>query len=63
MSEFTLYIKKVEEDILIISFYVDDLLVIGSNMEFVNKFKVEMEHVFEMRNLGEISYFLGIEVH
>ncbi|RVW89616.1 Copia protein [Vitis vinifera] len=43
LSEFTLYIKKIEEDILIVSLYVDDLLVTGSNAGFVNKFKAEME--------------------
>ncbi|RVX01687.1 Retrovirus-related Pol polyprotein from transposon RE1 [Vitis vinifera] len=63
LSEFTLYIKKIEEDILIVSLYVDDLLVTGSNAGFVNKFKAEMEQVFEMTDLGEMSYFLGMEVH
>ena len=32
-------------------------------MEFVNKFKVEMKHIFEMIDLDEMSYFLGMEVH
>ena len=63
MSEFTLYIKKIEEDILIVSLYVDDLLVTGSNAGFVNKFKAKMEQVFEMTDLDEMSYFLGMEVH
>ncbi|RVW47431.1 Retrovirus-related Pol polyprotein from transposon RE1 [Vitis vinifera] len=63
LSEFTLYIKKIEEDILIVSLYVDDLLVTGSNAGFVNKFKAEMKQVFEMTDLGEMSYFLGMEVH
>ena len=57
LSEFTLYIKKIEEDILIVS------LVIGSNAGFVNKFKAEMEQVFEMIDLGEMSYSLGMKVH
>ena len=63
MSEFALYIKKIEEKILIVSLYVDDFLVTGSNMEFVNKFRVEMEHVFEMTAQDEMSYFLGMGVH
>nr|CAN63433.1 hypothetical protein VITISV_033829 [Vitis vinifera] len=63
LSEFTLYIEKIEEDILIVSLYVDDLLVTGSNAGFVNKFKAEMEHVFDMTDLSEMSYFLGMEVH
>ena len=41
---------------------MDDLLVIGSNEELIKEFKAEMLKVFEMVNLGLMSYFLGIEV-
>ncbi|RVX06896.1 Retrovirus-related Pol polyprotein from transposon RE1 [Vitis vinifera] len=60
-SEFTLYIKKIKEDYLIVSLYVDDLLVTGNNVGLVNEFKVEMKQVLEMTDLGEMTYFLGIE--
>ncbi|RVW46366.1 Copia protein [Vitis vinifera] len=33
----------------------------GSNAGFVNKFKAKMEQVFEMTDLDEMSYFLGME--
>ena len=62
-SEFTLYIKKIKEDNLIVSLYVDNLLVTGNNVGLVNEFKVEMKQVLEMTDLGEMTYFLGIEVH
>ncbi|WKA12871.1 hypothetical protein VitviT2T_030219 [Vitis vinifera] len=62
-SESTLYIRKINVDILIISLYVDDLLVIGSNQCLMDKFKAEMEKVFEMTDLGDMSYFLRMEVH
>ena len=47
-SEFTLYIKKIKEDNLIVSLYVDNLLVTGNNVGLVNEFKVEMKQVLEM---------------
>ena len=62
-SEFTLYIKKIKEDILIVSLYVDDLLVTGNNVGLVNEFKAKMKQVLEMIDFGEMTYFLGIEVH
>ncbi|KAJ8755145.1 hypothetical protein K2173_018943 [Erythroxylum novogranatense] len=34
----------------------------GNNAEFVKKFKEEMMNVFEMTDLGEMAYFLGLEV-
>ena len=45
-----------------VSLYVDDLFVTGNNPSMINKFKVEMMKVFEMTDLGEMSYFLGMEV-
>lgn len=62
LSEFTLYVKKVNEDILVVSLYVDDLFVTGSCMELICKFKDEMKEVFEMTDLGRMTFFLGIQV-
>jgi len=49
--------------VFVVSLYVDDLLVTGSNKEMVNQFMQEMETKFEMSDLGEMSYFLGMEIH
>jgi hypothetical protein len=62
LSEATLYVKHVGADILIISLYVDDLLVTGSNISLVEEFKQEMKEVFEMTDLGLMTYFLGMEI-
>ena len=45
-----------------ISLYVDDLLVTSSNAELIQQFKDDMLQVFEMTDLGEMTYFLGMEV-
>jgi len=47
---------------LIICLYVDDLLIIGSNIEDMAEFKKMIMQEFEMTDLGELSYFLDIEV-
>ena len=47
---------------IIIVLYVDDLIIIGDNDEFVQKIKHNMSNEFEMKDLGELKYFLGIEV-
>ncbi|RVX14481.1 Retrovirus-related Pol polyprotein from transposon RE1 [Vitis vinifera] len=61
-SEATLYVKGIDANLIEVSVYVDDLLVTGSNEKLVKEFKVEMLKVFEMTNLGLMSYFLGMEV-
>ena len=62
LSESTLYIKHSHADILIVSLYVDDLLVTGSNVKKVDQFKQEMLKVFEMTDLGVMAYFMGMEI-
>ena len=62
LSEFTLYLRKVDDEILVVSLYVDDLLVTGSSMEQIDAFKREMKDVFEMSDLGKMTFFLGMEV-
>jgi hypothetical protein len=62
LSEATLYIRLKDDDILIMSLYVDDLLITGSNELQIKEFKQEMMCVFEMTDLGLMTYFLGMEV-
>jgi hypothetical protein len=45
-----------------ITLYIDDLLVIGSNTKQVEHFKLNMTEVFEMTDLGLMSFFLGMEI-
>jgi hypothetical protein len=51
LSESTLYVKGAEGQILVVSLYVDDLLITGSCREQIDKFKEEMKSVFEMTDL------------
>ena len=41
---------------------MDDLLVTGEKDSDISKFKEQMNHYFEMSNLGQLSYYLGIKV-
>ena len=63
-NEVTLYLKQDQDGLqLVISLYVDDMLVTGSNVKLLAEFKREMQDVFEMSDLGIINYFLGMEIH
>ena len=62
LSKSTFYVKHKGNNLLIVSLYVDDLLVIGDDTRLVEEFKQEMMQVFEMTNLGLMTYFLGIEI-
>jgi hypothetical protein len=61
-SESTLYLKDGGKDVLIVSIYVDDILITGANDERIEVFKQDMLKEFEMSDLGEMHYFLGMEI-
>jgi len=46
---------------LIVCLYVDDMIVTGNNEEEMNAFKKNMMKKFEMSDVGNLTYFLGIE--
>ena len=58
----TLYVNIENDERLIVSVYVDDLLITGSKDALVNKFKNQMRAEFEMSDLGEMHFFLGMEI-
>ena len=42
--------------------YVDNLIIIGDDMEVFRRFKREMSKNLKMSDLDVLSYYLGIEV-
>ncbi|KAG8486045.1 hypothetical protein CXB51_019337 [Gossypium anomalum] len=63
LSEPTLYVKKENgKTQLIVSVYVDDLLVTEGDQAMLANFKTKMHQMFEMSDLGRMTYFLGMEV-
>lgn len=62
-NEPTLYVKKEgENDIIIISVYVDDIIYTSSSSSLLSKFKSCMMQEFEMSDMELLHYFLGLEV-
>lgn len=60
LSEYTLYIKKADKEILMIALYGDDLPITGSNNELIDRFKEEIKDVFKMTDLGRMTFFLSM---
>ena len=61
--EHTLFVKIGDEGkILIVSLYVDDLIFTCSGESIYVKLKNSMKLEFDMTNLGEMKYFVGVEI-
>ena len=58
----TLFIGENGQDILIIQVYVDDIIFGGTSQSMVDEFVKTMTSEFEMSMVGELSYFLGLQV-
>ncbi len=58
----SLYVRKNDEGIVVITIYVDDLIVGGDNEKEVEHVKSLLKQKFDMKDLGELKFFLGIEV-
>ncbi|KAK9071836.1 hypothetical protein SSX86_008266 [Deinandra increscens subsp. villosa] len=58
----TLFIKKVGEEMLIVQIYVDDIIFGSSNSALCKEFEDFMQAKFEMSSMGEVSFFLGLQV-
>jgi hypothetical protein len=42
---------------------VDDILLIGNDIPFLNTIKESLKNSFSMKDLGEATYILGIKIY
>ncbi|XP_019265287.1 PREDICTED: uncharacterized protein LOC109242863 [Nicotiana attenuata] len=61
-SDHSLFTKNTTSDIVVILVYVDDLLITRSSAELIDEAKQTLHNSFIVKDLGELRYFLGIEV-
>jgi hypothetical protein len=58
-----LFLLKHGNDLLVVQIYVDDILFGGSSHNLVANFADEMSREFEMSMMGELQYFLGLQIN
>ncbi|GJQ95526.1 putative ribonuclease H-like domain-containing protein [Tanacetum coccineum] len=58
----TLFIKKQKGDILLVQVYVDDIIFGSTNKELCTEFEKLMYDKFQMSSIGELNFFLGLQV-
>ncbi|GJW35332.1 putative ribonuclease H-like domain-containing protein [Tanacetum coccineum] len=58
----TLFIKKQKGDILLVQVYVDDIIFGSTNKELCIGFEKLMKDKFQMSSIGELTFFLGLQV-
>ena len=61
-SDYSLFVKAHSGKLTVLLVYVDDVILAGNSLEEITAIKLFLSHRFKLKDLGELKYFLGIEV-
>nr|GFB21669.1 hypothetical protein [Tanacetum cinerariifolium] len=58
----TLFIRRQRGDFILVQVYVDDIMFGSSNPQLCREFEALMHEKFQMSAMGELNFFLGLQV-
>ncbi|RDX64444.1 Copia protein, partial [Mucuna pruriens] len=58
----SLFLQRTPKGIVVLLVYVDDIVVTGSNQEAISRIKHMLRFTLHMKELGYLTYFLGLEL-
>ncbi|RVX15440.1 Retrovirus-related Pol polyprotein from transposon TNT 1-94 [Vitis vinifera] len=56
------YVKSFDNSYIILLLYVDDMLIVGSDIEKINNLKKQLSKQFAMKDLGAAKQILGMRI-
>ena len=56
------YYKQVGNDFIYAVLYVDDMLLVGNNMDVIKEVKIQLSSKFDMKDLIVSNLILGMEI-
>ncbi|XP_031738814.1 uncharacterized protein LOC116402772 [Cucumis sativus] len=54
--------RQTSSDIVLLLLYVDDMIIVGDDPQAISDLQCYLGRHFEMKDLGTLSYFLGLEI-
>ena len=61
-SDHCVYMKLDDQDMIFVALYVDDLILASSTSKLLQKNMQALSQRFEMTDLGQLKFYLGIEI-
>ncbi|GKA75122.1 retrovirus-related pol polyprotein from transposon TNT 1-94 [Tanacetum coccineum] len=58
----TLFTRQAGNDLLLVQIYVDDIIFSSTNTAMCNEFANQMTTKFKMSMMGQMSFFLGLQI-
>lgn len=62
-SDPSLFTRGKDTSFIALLVYVDDIIVASARLDLIQELKQFMDSTFKIKDLGNLSYFLGIEAH
>ena len=60
--DYSFFTKKFNQSFIILLVYMDDILIASNDVHAVEELKVFLDQEFKLKNLGNLKFFLGLEV-
>lgn len=61
-QDYSLFIKADHTSLTLVAVYVDNIIVTGNNVTEITALKTHLHATFSIKDLGQLGFFLGIEV-
>ncbi|KAM2392834.1 hypothetical protein ACFX1X_036261 [Malus domestica] len=61
-SDTSLFVKYDGVDVITLLLYVDDIILTGYNLAKIQSVITELGDVFDLKDMGRLSYFLGLQI-
>lgn len=62
LADYSLFVHKTGNLFTIAVVYVDDIVLTGNNLSFIDSLKSALHDAFSIKDLGEAKYYLGLEI-
>ncbi|CAN6577184.1 unnamed protein product [Malus baccata var. baccata] len=61
-SDTSLLVKNDDKDVVVLLLYMDDIILIGSSVTKVQQVIEDLAGVFDLKDIGRLTYFLGLQI-
>nr|XP_016501793.1 PREDICTED: uncharacterized mitochondrial protein AtMg00810-like [Nicotiana tabacum] len=62
LLDYSLFYKKHGTSVVFVAIYIDDVQIIGTDLQEIEALKAFLHETFKIKDLGRLHYFMGLEI-